>query len=129
MPRATILLVEDNLDNRAIYRTILEHFGYEVVEAADGEEAIRIARERHPDLVLMDISIPVVDGWEATRLLKADRATHDIPVIALTAHALPADRARSEEAGCDGYLAKPVAPRRVVEEVERVLRRRPDDPA
>lgn len=115
----SILLVEDNEDNRTIYRTLLEHHGYRVLEAADGEEGLRRAREDHPDLILMDISIPRIDGWEATRILKADEATRAIPVIALTAHALDADRERAREAGCDGYLAKPVEPRRVVAEIRQ----------
>lgn len=119
---ATILLVEDNADNRDIYRTVLEHFGYEVLEAHDGEVGIRIARERHLDLILMDISIPKIDGWEATRILKSDPRTSSIPIIALTAHALNSDRERAEEIGCDGYLAKPVEPRRVLEEVQQHLR-------
>jgi CheY-like chemotaxis protein len=117
----TILLVEDNLDNRTIYRTILEHRGYNVLEAEDGEMGIRMARELSPALILMDISIPKVDGWEATRILKADPQTAGIPVIALTAHAMAQDREKAEEVGCDGYLAKPVEPRRVVEEVQRFL--------
>jgi two-component system, cell cycle response regulator DivK len=117
----TILLVEDHEDNRIVYSTILEHFGYRVLLAGDGAEGVRIARESSPDLVLMDVSIPVMDGWQATAMLKADPATARIPVIALTAHALPADRERAEEVGCDGYLAKPVEPRRVVEEVRRFL--------
>jgi CheY-like chemotaxis protein len=117
----TILLVEDNLDNRTIYRTILEHRGYNVLEAEDGEMGIRMAREQSPALILMDISIPKVDGWEATRILKADPQTAGIPVIALTAHAMAQDRAKAAEVGCDGYLAKPVEPRRVVEEVQRFL--------
>ena len=121
MAASTILLVEDNEDNRTIYRLLLEHHGYRVVEATDGEEGVRRAREERPALVLMDISLPVLDGWEATRILKADPATASIPVIALTAHALPADRARALEVGCDGYLAKPVEPRRVVEEVRMRL--------
>ncbi len=117
----TVLLVEDNEDNRTVYRTILEHFGYRVIEARNGEDGIRMAREQSPDLILMDISIPVIDGWEATRILKGDEATSDIPIIALTAHALATDRAKAEEVGCDGYLAKPCEPRRVVAEVERFL--------
>jgi len=117
----TILLVEDHEDNRIVYRTILEHFGYTVLLAGDGAEGVRLAREARPDLVLMDVSIPVMDGWEATSVLKADPATAAIPVIALTAHALAADRARAEEVGCDGYLAKPVEPRVVLEEVRRFL--------
>jgi two-component system, cell cycle response regulator DivK len=117
-----ILLVEDHEDNRNIYRTILEHFGYEVVVAMDGQSGIRLAREEQPDLILMDLSIPVVDGWEATRVLKGDENTRGIPVIALSAHALDEDRERALQAGCDGYLAKPVEPRKVLEEVARFLR-------
>ncbi|HEX5871997.1 MAG TPA: response regulator, partial [Longimicrobium sp.] len=71
----TVLLVEDNEDNRTVYRTILEHFGYQVIEARNGEDGVRMAREDHPDLILMDISIPIIDGWEATRILKGDAAT------------------------------------------------------
>ena len=121
MTSKRILLVEDHEDNRNIYRTILEHYGYQVVLAMDGQNGIRLAREEQPDLILMDLSIPVVDGWAATRLLKSDDATRAIPVIALSAHALEEDRARAREAGCDGYLAKPVEPRKVLEEVARFL--------
>ena len=117
----TVLLVEDNEDNRTVYRTILEHFGYGVIEARNGEDGVRMAREGNPSLILMDISIPLIDGWEATRMLKSDPATTEIPIIALTAHALATDRAKAEEVGCDGYLAKPCEPRRVVSEVERFL--------
>jgi two-component system, cell cycle response regulator DivK len=116
-----ILLVEDNEDNRIIYRLTLAHFGYEVIEAGDGDSGVRMAREMGPDLILMDVSIPGIDGWEATRILKADQRTAHVPIVALTAHALASDRERAEEVGCDGYLAKPVEPRRVVEEIERVL--------
>jgi len=116
-----ILLVEDHEDNRNIYRTILEHYGYQVLLATDGQNGIRLAREEQPDLILMDLSIPVVDGWEATRILKLDESTRTIPVIALSAHALEEDRERAREAGCDGYLAKPVEPRKVLTEVARFL--------
>src|ERR1041384_574757 len=109
----TVLLVEDNEDNRTVYRTILEHFGYKVTEARNGEDGVRMAREDHPDLILMDISIPLIDGWEATRMLKSDAGTSDIPISALTAPARPTDRARAQEVGCDGSLAKPCEPRRV----------------
>lgn len=119
--KKTILLVEDNEDNRSIYRTVLEHFGYGVLEASDGEEGVRIARESVPDLILMDISIPLLDGWEATKLLKAEEGTSEIPIIALTAHALATDRAKAKEVGCDGYLAKPVEPRKVLDEVQRLV--------
>ena len=117
----TILLVEDHEDNRIVYRTVLQHFGYTVLEAFDGEEGVRRAREELPDLILMDISIPRLDGWQATRILKADPATRRIPIIALTAHALPEDRAQADSVGCDGYLAKPIEPRRVLEEFRRAL--------
>lgn len=117
----TVLLVEDNEDNLLVYRTILEHVGYRVLEARDGEEGIDSARTEIPDMILMDISIPKIDGWEVTRRLKDDEETSQIPVVALTAHALEEDRERAISAGCDGYLAKPVEPRRVVEEVERFI--------
>jgi two-component system, cell cycle response regulator DivK len=119
--KKTVLLVEDNEDNLVVYRTILEHVGYAVLEARDGEEGVATARARRPDLILMDISIPKMDGWEATQRLKADAETSAIPIIALTAHALEEDRQKAAAAGCDGYLAKPVEPRRVVQEVERFV--------
>ena len=117
----TILLVEDNEDNRAIYRTILLYGGFDVIEAVDGEEGIERARRDQPALILMDISIPKIDGWAATRALKLDTSTMHIPIVALTAHALPDDHARAMEVGCESYLAKPVEPRRVLEEVRRLL--------
>jgi CheY-like chemotaxis protein len=115
----TLLLVEDNDDNRIIYSTVLRHLGYEVVEATDGVQAIGLARSRRPDLILMDISIPQLDGWEATRILRLDPATRDIPIVALTAHALADDRERATALGFTSYLAKPVEPRAVVAEVRR----------
>jgi CheY-like chemotaxis protein len=118
-----ILLVEDNIDNLTVYRAILEHTGYQVLQAMDGEAGLAEARDGHPDLILMDISLPKLDGFEATRILKADPATRHIPIIALTAHALDEDRERARDVGCDGFLAKPVEPRRVVREVERFLSR------
>lgn len=117
----TVLLVEDNADNQAIYRLILEHSGFEVIQAWDGEEGVTMARKRMPDVILMDVSIPKLDGLQATRILKADAATAGIPIIALTAHALRGDKDRAFDAGCDGYLSKPVEPKRVAEEVRRVL--------
>lgn len=119
--KKTILLVEDNEDNLVVYRTILEHVGYNVIEARDGEEGVSRARQHLPDLILMDISIPKMDGWEATQRLKSAEETRAIPIIALTAHALEEDRQKAVQVGCDGYLAKPVEPRRVVQEVERFV--------
>lgn len=121
MTPKTVLIVEDNEDNRIVYTTILQHRGYQVLEARNGEEGIRIAREQHPDLILMDISVPVIDGWKATEILKGDDATSGIPVIALTAHALAEDRETAKNVGCDGYLAKPCEPRTVVAEVEKFI--------
>jgi len=117
----TVLLVEDNEDNRIVYSTILQHFGYVVMEALNGEEGIAKARAEHPDLILMDISIPVIDGWEATQVLKRDPETRSIPIIALTAHALASDREKAMEVGCDSYLAKPCEPKAVVSEVEKFI--------
>jgi two-component system cell cycle response regulator DivK len=117
-----ILFIEDNPDNQDIYRTILEHHGHEVRVAGDGESGVRIAVSELPDLILMDLSVPVIDGLEATRMLKGNPRTAAIPIIALTAHALLEDRQRALDAGCDSFLSKPVAPRRVAEEVERWTR-------
>ena len=116
-----VLLVEDNEDNRIVYSTILRHYGYTVSEALNGEEGIAKARSELPDLILMDISIPILDGWEAAQILKRDPATQSIPIVALTAHALSTDREKALEVGCDGYLAKPCEPRTVVAEVARLL--------
>ena len=118
MPNS-ILLVEDNEDNRIIYATALRYAGYEVYEAITGTEGVQQARSQRPDLVLMDISVPELDGWEATAILKADPATKHIPIIAVTAHALPGDEERSLEAGCDGYLAKPIPPATLIAEIDR----------
>ncbi len=118
----TILLVEDNLHNRKIFQGVLSHAGFKVVEAEDGGRALQLVNSEKPDLILMDLSIPVIDGWECTRRLKADPATQKIPIIALTAHAMRGDEERARGAGCDGYLSKPISPKRVVEEVKRVLR-------
>jgi two-component system, cell cycle response regulator DivK len=115
----SILLVEDNEDNRIIYATALRYAGYEVFEAITGTEGVQQTREQRPDLVLMDISVPELDGWEATAILKADPSTKHIPIIAVTAHALPGDEERSMEAGCDGYLAKPIPPAALLAEIDR----------
>lgn len=120
-PSYTVLIVEDNFDNLAIYSKILEFSGLRVISAEDGNTGIELARSERPDLILMDVSIPSVDGWEATRRLKADDATRGIPILILTAHALAADRARAFEVGADGYIAKPADPRTVLEAVRSRL--------
>ena len=117
----TVLIVEDNEDNRIVYSTILRHHGFRVCEALDGEEGIEKARRELPDIILMDISIPVIDGWQVTEILKRETATKGIPIIALTAHAMPGDRQRAMAVGCDGYLAKPCEPRAVLAEVNRLI--------
>jgi CheY-like chemotaxis protein len=115
----TILLVEDNEDNRIIYATALRYAGFDVLEAVTGTEGIQQARDEVPDLILMDISVPEIDGWEATAILKADPLTRHIPIIAVTAHALPEDAERSRKAGCDSYLAKPISPALLLAEIDR----------
>jgi CheY-like chemotaxis protein len=120
---ARILLIEDNELNRDMLSRRLARKGYEVIVAEDGGRGLALAAEAKPDLVLMDMSLPVIDGWEATRRLKADPATRDIPVIALTAHAMASDRQKAVEAGCDDYDTKPVELPRLLEKIERLLAR------
>jgi CheY-like chemotaxis protein len=103
-----ILYVEDNEDNVYMLKRRLERAGFEVVVAPDGEQGLAAAHDQRPDLILMDLSLPVLDGWEATRRLKASEGTRAIPVIALSAHAMPGDREKALAAGCDDYDAKPV---------------------
>jgi two-component system, cell cycle response regulator DivK len=103
-----ILYVEDNEDNVYMLARRLERQGFEVLVARDGAQGVTMAREEHPDLILMDLNMPVLDGWEATRQLKAAPETRAIPVIALSAHAMTGDRERALEAGCDDYDTKPV---------------------
>jgi CheY-like chemotaxis protein len=103
-----ILLVEDNFDNREMIKFLLERDGFEVISAGNGKEGVTKAHELQPDLVLMDLSLPEMDGWHAARLLKDDAATKHIPLIAVTAHTLPGDRKKALDAGFDNYLSKPI---------------------
>jgi CheY-like chemotaxis protein len=119
-----ILLVEDNEMNRDMLSRRLTRSGHTVVVAIDGGQAIDMARAEQPDLILMDMSLPVIDGWEATRRLKASGETRSIPVIALTAHAMSGDRERALDAGCDEYDTKPIELPRLLEKIERVTARR-----
>ena len=116
-----ILLVEDNEMNRDMLSRRLARRAYEVVIAVDGENGLLLAASEAPDLILMDMSLPLLDGWEATRRLKADPATAHIPVIALTAHAMSSDREKALEAGCDDYDTKPVELPRLLEKIETLL--------
>ena len=117
-----ILVVEDFDDAREMYRDYLEFSGFRVETARDGGEAIGKTRELQPDLVLMDLSLPGIDGWEATRLLKSTPETSHILIIALSAHALAAEGERARAAGCDGFIAKPCLPPDLVTEIARYLR-------
>jgi len=119
MPK--ILLVEDNEMNRDMLSRRLTKQGFEMVLALDGEQAVDLARSEAPDLILMDISLPGLDGWEATRLLKAGPETRSIPIIALTAHAMAGDREKSLAAGCNDYDTKPIDFRRLLEKISSFL--------
>lgn len=118
---ATILLVEDDEMNRDMLSRRLELLGYRVLLACDGVEALAVARAAAPDLVLMDMSLPVLDGWQAARRLKTEDATRSIPVIALTAHAMVSDRVKALQAGCDDYDTKPVDLERLVGKMAALL--------
>ena len=120
---AKILLVEDNEMNRDMLARRLERRGYQVVLAEEGRTGVSMGHTEAPDLILMDMSLPVVDGWEATRQLKASPQTSSIPIIALTAHAMSGDRAKAIEAGCDEYDSKPVDLPRLLEKIELLLKK------
>ena len=119
-----ILVVEDDPDNRRIVVKVLAVDGYVTLEAADGESAVALARREHPDAIIMDLAMPGVDGWEAARRLKADPATADIPIVALTAFALRGDEDRARKAGCDAYLSKPCRPQAIRDVVARLVQHR-----
>lgn len=121
MPK--VMLVEDNEMNRDMLSRRLERKGHEVLLAVDGQQALDTAVAQKPDLILMDMSLPVLDGWEATRRLKADEQTKAIPVIALTAHAMAEDEKKAREAGCDDYDTKPVELPRLLEKIDGLLGR------
>ena len=121
MRAKTILHVEDNELNRKLIRDLLRRTSYRLIEAPDGEAGVAIAREQHPDLILMDVQLPKVSGIEATRRLRAERATADIPIIAITSFALSGDEQRAKDAGAWGYLAKPYSPFTLLEMVRKLL--------
>jgi CheY-like chemotaxis protein len=118
---AKVLLVEDNEMNRDMLSRRLIRRGFQVVFAMDGQQGVDLARSERPDIILMDMSLPVIDGWEATRRVKADDVTRSVPVIGLTAHAMSGDREKAIEAGCDDYDTKPVELDRLIGKIERLL--------
>ena len=118
---AKVLLVEDNEMNRDMLSRRLIRRGFQVVFAVDGQQGVDLARSERPDIILMDMSLPVIDGWEATRRVKADDASRSVPVIGLTAHAMAGDREKAIEAGCDDYETKPVELDRLISKIERLL--------
>ena len=121
MTNPKILVVEDNEWSRDMLVRRLSRRGYQVISAADGRRGIALARVQSPDVILMDMSLPEIDGWEATRRLKADPATRAIPILALTAHAMASDRKKAMDAGCDGYHTKPVDFESLVSSLEALL--------
>ncbi len=118
---AKLLLVEDNEMSRDMLSRRLARRGYEVAVAVDGAQGVEMARTERPDLVLMDLSLPVIDGWEATRRIKAGEATRHLPVIGLTAHAMASDRDKALDAGCDDYDTKPIELERLLQKVEALI--------
>jgi len=121
MIKGRILIVEDNEDNLSLMRLLLERDKYQVLDARDGVEGVRIAREEQPDLILLDLAMPEMDGWAVAEILKADFTTSRIPIIAVSAHALPKDRDRALTSGCDGFIVKPFSIVNLRSEIERLI--------
>jgi two-component system cell cycle response regulator DivK len=121
LQRPRVLLVDDYPDAREMYSEYLEYSGFDVVEAGNGMEALQRAVDTAPDIILMDLSLPVMDGWEATRRLKADQRTKGIPVVALTGHALAGISEGARQAGCDAFVTKPCLPEDLVREIRKIL--------
>ncbi|MCC6297894.1 MAG: response regulator [Anaerolineales bacterium] len=121
MDKKKILVVEDNMDNYELVRVILEHGGYDVFLAVNGRDGVDAARLQKPDMILMDLGLPEMDGWDAAERIKAETSTKHIPVYAITAHTLPRDRFRALQAGCDGYFTKPLHVESFLAEIKNVL--------
>jgi two-component system, cell cycle response regulator DivK len=119
--RQRVLVVDDYPDAREMYAEYLKYSGFDVIEAGNGREALERALDSAPDIILMDLSLPVMDGWEATRRLKADKLTAGIPIVALTGHALAGILEGAKKAGCDAFVTKPCLPEDLVKEIQRVL--------
>jgi len=116
-----VLIVEDQEDNRAILRDLLSKSGYDLIEATNGEEGVALAQSQRPDLILMDVQLPIIDGYEATRRIKSNAELRSIPVIAVTSYALSGDEAKARAAGCDAYVAKPFSPRLLLAKIRKYL--------
>ena len=116
-----ILVVEDQEDNRRILRDLLTNAGYDIIEAENGEEALAVAARERPDLILMDIQLPLLDGYEVTRRIKGDPALRAIPIIAITSYALSGDESKARAAGCDAYVAKPYSPRALLAKIREYV--------
>ena len=116
-----ILIVEDQEDNRTILRDVLSTVGYELIEALNGKDGVRLAQSERPDLILMDIQLPEMDGYQATQQIKSIAELKTIPIIAVTSYALSGDEAKARAAGCDGYIAKPFSPRELLAKVRKYL--------
>ena len=116
-----ILIVEDQEDNRRIMRDVLSSAGYDLIEAVNGEDGVKLAHSERPDLILMDIQLPTIDGYEATRRIKGSAELKSIPIIAVTSYALSGDQAKARAAGCDGYVSKPFSPRELLARVREYL--------
>jgi two-component system cell cycle response regulator DivK len=123
MSKGRVLIVEDNMDTYELVRFILEKNGYEVFLAVNGRDGVNAATKQKPDLIVMDLSMPEMDGWTATSLIKQNKQTASIPLIALTAHVLPGDRQRAVDSGCDEYITKPMDLLELVETVDRWVKR------
>lgn len=113
-----VLVVEDNQDNMTLIQDVLHSLGHSVLQAKDGKSGVELATTQHPDLILMDLSLPIMDGWTATRTIKANNITSHIPILALTAHAMMGDREKALEAGCDDYLSKPINLRELANKID-----------
>jgi CheY-like chemotaxis protein len=121
--KKVVLIVEDDLKSLKLFRDLLQASGYTILEATNGKKAIELAREKKPDLILMDIQMPVMDGFEATKILKADAETRNIPIIVLTSYAMKEDDEKIREAGCDAYISKPIDTKEFLKKVAEYLSR------
>jgi two-component system, cell cycle response regulator DivK len=121
MPDYTVLIVEDNEKNRKLMRDLMRVHGYQYLEAEDGLAGVEAAREHHPDLILMDIQLPGLDGYSATQQLKADESTRAIPIVVVTSFAMQGEEGRARQAGCDAYLSKPIDIHQLIATVQRLL--------